>query len=257
LEKSDVFVIDSSSSDDTPQLARQEGYNLITILKQEFSHGKTRASAIRFIDADIIVFLTQDAILAEADAIIKLVEIFRNSEIGAAYGRQIPKKNDKIYSQFIRLYNYPCVSRVNSFADHRVYGIKTAFLSDSFSAYRKQYLLGIGNFKSNLNFGEDMCAAAQLLIAGYKTAYCANACVFHSHQYSLHEEFRRSKEIGNFHRQEKNLLKIFGNAEGEGVKYVIAEMRYLWNQGKGYLIPCAIIRNSIKYIGYFIGKHGL
>jgi len=52
-----------------------------------------------------------------------------------------------------------------------LYGIKTAFLSNSFSAYRKKALQEIGWFKDNLILGEDTYAGAKLLLKGYKIAY--------------------------------------------------------------------------------------
>ena len=131
-------------------------------------------------------------------------------------------------------------------------GIKTAFLSDSFSAYKKTLLNKIGGFP-DVNFGEDTYVAAKLLMNGYKTAYCAEAKVYHSHGYSLLQDYKRSKEIGQFHKQEKWLLKTFGKAEGEGLNFVINEAKYLVKNGKLYYLPIAFLHNVVKYLGYKIG----
>jgi rhamnosyltransferase len=111
----------------------------------------------------------------------------------------------------------------------------------------------MGNFDTKLNYGEDTIAAAKLLLAGYKTAYCAEATVYHSHNFTLAEEFTRYKITGKFHKEQQWLLQEFGKAEGEGVKFVKAELKYLLEQGNWRMIPDAFLHNAVKYIGYRFG----
>ena len=158
-------------------------------------------------------------------------------------------------ASFARIYNYPEESRINTFADRETRGIKAAFLSDSFAAYRKSALMEIGNFDKNLNYGEDTIAAAKLLMSGYKTAYCAEATVYHSHDFSLMEEFQRYRITGRFHKEHSLLIDEFGKAESEGLKFLQAEMKYLQERGKSYLIPLVLVRDVAKYVGYWWGKH--
>ena len=70
-------MIDSSSSDDTVALARAHGFDVQVIPKSEFNHGGTRQFGVNVLSAvDIIVFLTQDALLASPDAIERLLAAF-------------------------------------------------------------------------------------------------------------------------------------------------------------------------------------
>ena len=254
LVRDDVLIIDSTSHDTTAQLAKDAGFTVKTIPQENFSHGGTRAKAVEQTKADIIVFLTQDAILAEPDSIEKLVSCLKDDSIAAVYGRQLPKPGANALDAFSRLYNYPTESHVNSLQDKAQNGIKTAFFSDSFAAYDRKKLLEIGNFPSTLDFCEDTFAAAKLLEAGYKTAYCAEATVYHSHDFTLAEEFTRYKNTGKFHKQQHYLMAEFGTAEGEGVKFVWNELKFLIKKGKWYLIPYAILHNVVKYTGYLAGK---
>lgn len=248
-----VLVIDSSSTDATVDIAKSFGFDVEVIAKSDFGHGKTRQYALEKINTEIAVFLTQDALLYDEFAVKKLVNCLTSDDkIAAAYGRQIPYQNTGVLGTFARLYNYPEFSKINTFADRKVKGIKTAFLSDSFAAYKKSLLMQIGGFP-DVNFGEDTFVAAKLLMNGYKTAYCAEAKVYHSHDYSLYQEYVRNKEIGKFHRQEIWLLDIFGKAEGEGLKFVISEAKYLIKNGKFYYLPIAFIHNLVKYLGYKVG----
>lgn len=245
-----VLVIDSSSTDETVNIAQKYGFAVEIIKKSEFGHGKTRQYALEKVKTEIVVFLTQDALLYDEFSIENLVRcLISDEKIAVVYGRQMPYENTGILGKFARLYNYPPISKINNFEDRKIRGLKTAFLSDSFSAYKRMPLNKIGGFP-DVNFGEDTFVAAKLLMNGYKTAYCAEAKVYHSHDYSLIEQYKRNKEIGKFHREEKWLLETFGKAEGEGLKFVIMEAKYLIKKGKFYYLPVAFVHNVVKYLGY-------
>ena len=245
-----VLVIDSSSTDETVNIAQKYGFAVEIIKKSEFGHGKTRQYALEKVKTEIVVFLTQDALLYDEFSIENLVRcLISDEKIAAVYGRQMPYENTGILGKFALLYNYPPISKINNFDDRKIRGLKTAFLSDSFSAYKRMPLNKIGGFP-DVNFGEDTFVAAKLLMNGYKTAYCADAKVYHSHCYSLLQDYKRSKEIGQFHKQEKWLLENFGKAEGEGFKFVVNEAKYLVKNGKFYYLPIAFLHNAVKYLGY-------
>lgn len=250
-----VLIIDSESKDSTVQISKDLGFTVVSIHKKEFGHGRTRQFALEQSNTNVVVFMTQDALLADENAITKLVDSLESDkEIGAVYGRQLPYPNTGIIGSFARLNNYQEYSFVNVFADKKEKGIKTAFLSDSFAAYKKDILLEIGGFPKHINFGEDMFVAAKMLMSGYKTAYCSEAKVYHSHDYNLKEEFDRCVEIGRLHKREHWLLNTFGKAEGEGLKFVVNEAKYLLKNGKWYYLPKAFAHNVVKFLGYKIGK---
>jgi len=126
-------------------------------------------------------------------------------------------------------------------------------LSDSFAAYRKDVLAKIGYFKDNLILGEDTYAGANIILKDYKIAYVAEAKVYHSHSYTIWQEFKRYFDIGVFHKCEDWILEKFGKAEGEGIKYIKYELKYLLAHGAWYLLPEWFIRNGMKYLGYKFG----
>ena len=248
-----VFVIDSSSTDDTVHIAENAGFTVQVIDKSDFGHGRTRQMGLEMTKTDIVCFMTQDALLKEESSIETLVNfLMQDSSLGAVFGRQFPYPHTGVLGSFARIYNYPEQSYVNTFEDRKYKGIKTAFLSDTFAAYRKEVLMEVGGFPLHSNFGEDSYVAAKMLMAGYKTGYCAEAVVYHAHDYSLKQEWERAKEIKCFHKSEPWLLEVFGKPEGEGVKFVISEVKYLIKQGKWFLIPAALLNNIIKLLGYIV-----
>lgn len=250
----DVIFIDSSSIDGTHKIIVENGFDNIHVIKSsDFDHGGTRAKAKKYTDADIIVFLTQDALLMNGYSIESLIKVFENDKIGAAYGRQLPHKNANFFSTFLRQFNYPNKSYVRKYEERSKFGIKTAFLSNSFSAYRRSAMDDIGWFKDGLILGEDTYAGAKLLKSGYELAYVAEACVYHSHNYSIWEEFSRYFDIGVFHQMETWILDDFGKPEGEGFKYIKKEFKYIVNNKAFLRIPEFVIRNGVKYLGYKLG----
>lgn len=177
-----------------------------------------------------------------------------DTSIGAVYGQQLPYPNASVFGTHLRLFNYPDQSYVRTYKEKQRYGIKTAFLSNSFCAYQKNALQEIGYFKNSLILGEDMIAGALLLKRGYSLAYASAAKVYHSHNYTVWQEFQRYFDIGVLHRHESWLLEEFGKPEGEGLKYVLSEFRFLYSAQKSHLIFYALLRNFFKYLGYKLGK---
>ena len=246
-----VLVIDSSSDDNTCDRAREAGYDVHVIARDEFDHGGTRQLGVELCDdADIIVFMTQDAMLEGDCALERLLTTFHDRTVAAAYGRQLPSPEATEVAAHARHYNYPGQSLGKTIAIRDQLGLKTAFCSNSFAAYNRASLLEVGGFPERSLFGEDMHAAARLLLAGKTIQYAADATVLHSHNYSYRDEFRRCFDIGAFHAMNPWLLDEFGGAEGEGLRFIRSELRYVGIGGAADVF----IRTVAKYGGYVLGR---
>jgi rhamnosyltransferase len=249
-----IIVIDSSSSDDTADLARRDGFTVSQISPKEFNHGGTRQMGAEMAEgADILIYLTQDAAPYGTDAFANLLRAFVDPEIGAAYGRQLPRENASPIEAHARYFSYPPVSGVRSWESRRVTGFKSIFFSNAFGAYRRSALMSVGGFSPDVIFGEDTLVVARMHRAGWKTAYVADAMVRHSHAYSIAEEFRRYFDVGVLHARESWLVDQFGSASGEGRRFVISEMKHLLRKYP-HLVPSALARTLVKYLGYKIGR---
>ena len=248
-----LLVVDSSSCDETVALARAQGFDVKVIPKPEFNHGGTRQLGVEELaEMDIIVFLTQDALLASPFAIERLLSAFDDERVGAAYGRQLPHRYAGPVAAHARLFNYPAESQLRSLEDRTRFGIKTVFISNSFAAYRRSALMQSGGFPVDTIMNEDTFVAGKMLVSGWKIAYRADAAVFHSHDYSFLDEFKRYFDIGVFHTCSPWLQQIFGGASGEGLRFVISEMRYLIKHAP-WLIPSAALRTGLKWLGFKLG----
>lgn len=254
LQPSGVIILDSSSTDGTAELAQRDGCRVITIPRKEFRHGGTRQHAAELASAaDVIVYLTQDSILADENALARLIAAFEDASVGAAYGRQLPRANADPIEAHARLFNYPVASVTRSLENAHVQGFKAIFFSNSFGAYRRVALEQAGGFPKESNFGEDTVVAARLLQCNWRIAYVADAKAYHSHPYGLREEFERYYRIGQLHGNEPWLLQHFGKVSGEGWRFASSEVRYLLRHAP-WLVPEALLRSALKYIGYKRGR---
>jgi rhamnosyltransferase len=248
------IIVDSGSRDDTVILAKQFGFAVKEIDKSEFNHGATRQLLADLAqDADICVFLTQDAILDSSDSIKDLVKVFNDPQVGMAYGRQLPHINARPLEIHARLFNYPATSHMVSLEDQVRLGFKAFFCSDSFSAYRKSALEQIGGFPLTCIMGEDAIVAAKMLKVNYKKAYVADATVRHSHSYTLAEEYRRYFDTRVFHEQNIWMLNEYGKPTGEGLKFIRSELNYVLKDSPVSLFK-SVASIFAKWLGYNSGR---
>ena len=248
-----VLIIDSGSIDGCREKSESSGFDVITIEKSEFDHGGTRKAAVEIQpNVDFIIFMTQDALLSSACSFKQILAPFYNKKVGAVCGRQLPRKFATPIEAHARNYNYPADSYIRSSSDINRFGLKSIFISNSFAAYRMSALNLVGEFPKKVIFGEDMYVAAKMLKAGYKIAYSAEACVYHSHDYSLLQELKRYFDMGVFHANEPWIRQEFGGAEGEGVKFVISELKYLMEHSF-WRVPEGAVRTLLRYTGFRLG----
>jgi len=249
------LVLDSGSSDGTVEVFRQVGADVVAIDRNRFDHGATRQMAVDRLDGvGILVFMTQDAVLADPDALGTLVTCLNDPKVGVAYGRQMPRPGAGAIERHARLFNYPDAGAVHTMDDVARLGIKATFCSNSFAAWRRSALLATGGFPSPSILGEDMLAAARLLQAGYGVTYCAEACVVHSHALTVGGEARRYFDTGVMHADNPWLLQAFGSAGGEGMHFVRSEVHYLGTHGAVLHIPEALVHDVVKLVAYRLGR---
>jgi rhamnosyltransferase len=247
------IILDSGSTDNTKLKAKSSGFEIININKADFDHGYARqilADAAQ--DCDILIYLTQDCILKDDNSFSELVAAFQDQTVGIAYGRQLPHFGAKVLETHARLFNYTSESRVKQLSDKNELGIKTASCSNSYAAYRSVALKDVGGFPSNTIFAEDVIVGGQMLINGWKIAYVASAEVYHSHDYTTKEEFKRYFDIGVFHSTNNWLLKEFGSAGGEGLRYLKSELKYVFKHNP-LVLPKMVMSIGAKFLGYKLG----
>ena len=225
------------------------------LAKSEFDHGGTRAWAAELSDADVMVFMTQDAMPADRELLAELLKALEQEEnIAAAYARQLPNAECSFVERYTRAFNYPESSVVKTKEDLDKYGIKTFFCSNVCAAYKKDIYEKQGGFVRRTIFNEDMIYAGGLIKKGYGIAYAAEARVIHSHNYNCMQQFHRNFDLGVSQAEHPEIFDGVPS-EGEGMRLVKKTLAHLVRSGRIWLIPGFVLQCAGKYAGYLAGKN--
>ena len=229
------------------------------LTKEEFDHGETRNRGMRFSRADIVVFMTDDAVPADEHLIEALVKAFEQrgpegEAVIMAYARQLPDKDCPLAERYTRSFNYPEESCVKTRADLEQMGIKTFFASNVCCAYDREKFWFQGGFIRRTIFNEDMIFAGKALLQDdYAVAYAAGARVIHSHNYNCRQQFKRNFDLAV---SQADHPELFGcvRSESEGIRLVKSTARFLIRRGKHWLVPGLVVKSGFKFLGYRAGK---
>lgn len=253
-----VLILDSASTDGSlAAYGSIPNVTVVPIQRGDFDHAKTRNLAFSLVPADVYVFLTQDAIPVNRYALDSLVgALSDHPECGMVYGRQVPAASAGFLAQHARIFNYPLGSDVvlKGREDIPRLGLKAAFCSNSFAAYRREAMEQIGFFSVPTLFAEDSIAATRMFQRDWKIAYVPMAQVEHSHDYSALQDFRRYFDVGSFHQMNPWYMEFLGGAEGEGLRFVKSEYRFLSERRQPLPAFNTILRNAIRWLGYRMGR---
>lgn len=253
----EILVVDSESTDSTVEICSRMGARVLSVKRSDFNHGGTRDYAMRNSAGEYVLFMTHDALPCDEKLVEKLAAALSQSpRMAAVYGRQLPKDDATYMERLVRKFNYPDISHEYSKTDIQQRGIKAFFMSDVCAMYKRDAYLRIGGFETDIKTNEDMFFAAAAIRNGYSIGYAAEACVYHSHNFSLREQYKRNFIQGYEIERHKELLKdVSQNSEGmRMVKEISKEML-----GKGRVISwirfgfdcCA------RYLGSYMGKRSV
>ena len=224
------------------------------IRPSEFDHGGTRRAMAESSDADLLLFMTQDAMPYDNACVEHLVEKFSLPHVKAAYARQLPRDDCRTLERFTRGFNYPEESDIKDAGDLPKLGVKTFFCSNVCAMYDRRTYEELGGFVESTLFNEDMIYAGHLVQAGYAIAYAADAKVWHWHNYTAKDQLKRNFDLAVSQVDAGGLFTQV-KSESEGIRLVKMTLRHFIKKGQFYYIPKIITQNGAKYIGYRLGKN--
>lgn len=232
---------------------KEIGVLVTAVKKEDFDHGGTRRRAVQLSDADYFVMMTQDAVPADDYLLERLLLAVKEEGCAIAYARQCAPLHATVVEQYTRLFNYPNASCTKTKADLGRLGIKTYFCSDVCAAYKRSAYEEVGGFVERTIFNEDAIIASRLIDAGYSISYVAEARVYHSHNYSLAEQFKRNFDLGVSHAQYREIFRRVP-AEGEGLRLVKNTFSYLVGQKRYLAVLDLLFQSGAKFLGYQLGR---
>ena len=251
-----TLILDSSSTDNTVQIAKTAGAEVHKISRSDFNHATTRNLALQK-EADFYLFMTQDALPYDEKLVENLLKPFEDEDVVVSYARQIPHEDADPIEKFARETNYPPVSVVKSKESLKEMGIKTFFCSNSCAMYRASYFKERGGFTDGLIMNEDMDFAARAILDGKKVAYVAEAKLWHSHRYTTKDLFKRYFDIGIFFKTNgwiQEEVNKYSSTESTGIEQAKKELVYLVKNAP-LSIPKSVLFSLTKYVAYKLGYH--
>jgi glycosyltransferase involved in cell wall biosynthesis len=204
----EIVVIDSESSDGTPDIARQYGAHVTEISARSFNHGSARNLGIQQARGEICILLVQDALPIHNDWLQALVNPFeQDPAICGVTTAQLPRPECDIVCRWE-------IQHHNSYLGQK-FAIRSLPNWDSFSRLSIQERFFACNFDNvcsavrksaweecpfqPLAFAEDLDWGLRILRQGKKIAYEPAAVVLHSHLrpaiYHLRRQYISAKVV--------------------------------------------------------------
>ena len=223
-EPFEVVVIDSGSTDGSVQRVRAEPrVRLVQIAPGEFQHGRTRNLAMASTAAELVAFLTQDAVPA-GRGWLAAFERFMDAhpEAAGAFGHQVPHAHAdpleawEVASHFESFRGGPVTFRAppegQPLAPHE--RARVHYFSNVNSCIRRSAWQRVPF--PEIDFGEDQAWAHAAQRAGMATGYAAEAVVRHSHDYGALALFGRRYDEARFMRRQFGYA--LGGSLGQAVR---------------------------------------
>jgi rhamnosyltransferase len=266
----EVLVVDSGSSDGTVEFLRgQQGIRLLEIKSSEYGHGRTRNLAVSQAKGEYIAMITHDAKPADSSWLANLIAPLQNdASVAGVFGRHLaypearPWTKRDLIAHFDHFLTWPLVMGIEDkerYARDPGYRQVMHYFSDNNACLRKSVWDQI-NYP-DVDFAEDQLWAQAIMEAGHKRAYAHDAVVYHSHDYSVRDTFRRSFD------ESRALKRLFGYdlcpSLAHGAYQVFActrrDEKYLKATvgfRKGYKLALILpMLHLAKQMGFYIGRY--
>lgn len=251
VEISKISYILTESSDSSEFLLDKLSANYIKIKKEEFSHSLSREKVAMQSKADILVFITQDVEIRNDNWLEELIKPIVGNEVVATFSKQLTKYDN--IEKYTREKNYPDQSYIVSKDDIEKMGLRAFFFSDASSAVKTSIFIELNGYDGKkLPTNEDQYIAYKIITNGYKIKYCASSVVYHSHQFSLKQLYKRYYDTGLFFAKEKYLDEYGTNKTGGGLATYILK-RAIQDRNIKVLIRF-LPDMAVRFIGMKMGK---
>lgn len=212
----ETILVDSGSTDATVDIARSHGCRIETILKSDFTFGRSLNLGCAAARGKVLVFLSGHCIPASPDWLARLVGPVLNREVAYSYGRQVGREGVSKFSEEMLLGKYfPSQSAVP----------QQGFFCNNANAALDANIWADNPFDEEITGLEDMWLAKRLTEAGHRIGYIAEAPVLH-----LHEE-KWAQVRNRYEREAVAMQQIMPELHvgfGDFIRYTIAAAALDW-----------------------------
>jgi len=212
----EIIVVDSGSTDATLSIAAQYPTRILNIDKEDFSFGHSLNVGCEAAGGDFLVFASAHVYPLYSDWLEHLVQPFENERIACVYGRQSGNEATKFSERQVFARWFPEQSDLNQ--DH-------PFCNNANAAVRRTVWERF-RYDETLTGLEDLAWAKQVISAGLRVAYKADAEVVH-----VHEE-TRSQVLNRYRREAIAMKAIFPHEKFTFAKFIKMFFRNAFNDAR-------------------------
>ena len=207
-----VVAIDSGSRDDTLDLLRRHGAQVLSVSRSEFNHGDTRNLAMRAVRSDVAVLTVQDALPASPSWLASLVgPLLKDPTLAGTWARQQARDDaSRVTSHYLSRW-------AGAREEGRVVGPLTPAQFAALRPDERHFICAFDNVCSCIRvdvwrrhpfprtrIAEDLEWALTVLQSGHRISYVPEAVVIHSHDRSAAYELQRTYAV------HQRLQSLFG-----------------------------------------------
>lgn len=251
-QKSDLFdvevvIVDSGSTDRTLDIANNYRSRVTFIKKEDFTFGRSLNVGCEFADGKYLIFISGHCVPTDASWLHNLVLPLYNKDCSYSYGRQEARDTTKYSEKQLFSKYFPEKTSIP----------QAGFFCNNANAALTKTVWEEFYFDEELTGCEDMYLAKQLVSAGFKIGYVANASVYHIHDESWRQVRTRyereavafQKIMPEVHLTKLDVLKCFSAG-------VLQDTLSAFKDKCLFLNLKSIIRfRWAQYAGAYIGNH--
>jgi len=180
-DRFEIIIVDSGSTDATLAIASRYPVRIVSIKKEDFSFGYSLNVGCQEAAGEFLVFVSAHVYPVHHDWLEQLLAPFADERVGLVYGKQRGNECTK-YSEHQVFAKW--------FSDQSSSSQVHPFCNNANAAVRR-VLWERFRYDESLTGLEDIAFARQILGAGYKVAYQAEAEIIHVHDESWKALFNR------------------------------------------------------------------
>ena len=190
VEAIQIIVVDSGSTDETLEIARQYNADVISIPHDKFTHSYARNLGAEHAIYDYLAFMTQDALPENEFWLSNMRKPLWEDEIAASTCIEKPRTDADLFARtaihfqmlWLDVKNKNRIMKKynpeNTKESYEVMLRRNACLNDVACMYKKEIFM---KYKYRLKYAEDLDMGIRLIEDGYKLALLGNVKVIHSH----------------------------------------------------------------------------
>ena len=188
----EVVVVDSGSTDSTLITCKKYPVKLIEINPQDFTFGYSLNKGIEAATGEIVILVSAHCYPVNENWVNSLIEPFKDANVGCVYGKQRGNESSKFSEHIIFEAWFP------DYEKHQEY----PFCNNANCAIKRELWVKY-RYDESLTGLEDLDFAKKIYNSGYKIFYQPNAAVYHIHNETYSQVFRR------YEREALALKKIY------------------------------------------------